>query len=119
MSARRKSMASVKKARRRPAPKPPRGKRLPADPRPKALVHYGAVTGHVFHDSFTGNVFLMTSDHRKKIADLTIVRRYVSPRHEKGVEMVMYRALLGDVPFVGRASGLVLVLRPDVPGGFH
>jgi hypothetical protein len=92
---------------------------LPADPRPKALVKYGAVTGHVFHDSSSGNVFLLTSDHKRKIADLMIVRRYTSPRHEAGTEMVMYRAFIGDVEFVGRASGLVLTLRPFAGGGFR
>jgi hypothetical protein len=92
---------------------------LPADPRVKALVRYGAVAGHVFYDPSTEAVFLMTSDHRRKIADLAIVGRYVSPRHEPGTEMVMYRALIDGVEFVGRASGLVLVLRPFTGGGFH
>jgi len=109
----------VAKPRRRPVPKVSRRSRLPADPRPKALVRYGAVSGHVFHDPSSGAVFLMTSDHRRKIADLTIIRRYVSPRHEQGTEMVMYRTLIHGVEFVGRASGLVLTLRPFVGGGFH
>lgn len=107
------------KARRRPVPRPARGRRLPADPRPKALVRYGAVAGHVFHDPSSGKVFLLTSDHRRKVADLRIVGRYTSPRHEPGTEMVMYRALIDGVEFVGRASGLVLVLRPFTGGGFH
>jgi hypothetical protein len=114
-----KARAPKPKARRRPVPKPARGRRLPADPRPKALVRYGAVTGHVFHDASSGTVFLLTSDHRRKIADLMIVGRYTSPRHEPGTEMVMYRAFIDDVEFVGRASGLVLVLRPFTGGGFH
>lgn len=61
----------------------------------------------------------MTSDHRRKIAELTIIQRYTSPRHEPGTEMVMYRAVIDGVEFVGRSSGLVLVLRPDMRGGFH
>lgn len=109
----------TKKRRRRHVPKPPRARRLPADPRPKALLHYGAVTGHVFHEPSTGSTFLLTSDHRRKVADLMIVGRYVSPRHEPGTEMVMYRAFIEGVEFVGRASGLVLTLRPFVGGGFH
>jgi len=107
-------------ARRHPVPKPGRTPRLPADPRPKALAKQGgAVTGHVFHDPETGEVMLMTSDHRKEIAKLAIVRRYQSPRHEQGTEMVMYRAVIDGVDFVGRSSGLVLVLRPFWGGGFH
>jgi hypothetical protein len=82
------------------------------------MARYGALTGHVFHDD-RGHVFLMTSDHRKKIADLTIVSRYTSPRHEPGTEMIMYRAFIDGVEFVGRASGLVLTLRPFVGGGFR
>jgi hypothetical protein len=105
--------------RRKPVPKAPRGPRLPADPRPKALVRFGAVTGHVFHDPSSGDVMLMTSDHRRKVADLFVVTRYVSPRHEPGTEMVMYRAVIDGVDFVGRSSGLVLTLRPFVGGGFH
>ena len=93
--------------------------RLPADPRPKALVRYGAVTGHVFHDPSTRQVVLTTSDRRHIITPLEIVSRYTSPRHEAGTEMVMYRGFIDGVEFVGRSSGLVLVLRPRGPGGFH
>lgn len=91
---------------------------LPADPRPKALVRYEAVTGYVFHND-RGRVFLMTSDRKRHITDLEIVKRYVSPRHEPGTEMIMYRGFVHGVEFVGRSSGLVLTLRPRQPGGFH
>lgn len=114
-----KSRQASPKVRRRPVPRPARGPRLPADPRPKALIRYGAVTGHVFYDPANRDTFLLTSDHRRKIANLTIVGRYTSPRHEPGTEMVMYRALIDGVEFVGRASGLVLTLRPFTGGGFH
>ena len=77
------------------------------------------MTGHVFHDPETREVVLLTSDHRKEIAKLDIVARYQSPRHERGTEMVMYKAVIDDVDFVGRSSGLVLVLRPFWGGGFH
>jgi len=61
----------------------------------------------------------MTSDRRRLITPLEIVRRYTSPRHESGTEMVMYRGFIDGVEFVGRSSGLVLVMRPRGPGGFH
>ena len=112
MKARRSGSGSTKeKAQRHP--------RLPADPRPKALAQFEAVTGYIFRDHKTGTVYLLTSDRRKVIAELQPVTKYESPRHEHGTTMIMYRAMIGGEEFVGRSSGLVLTMRPRQGRGWR
>ena len=77
--------------------------RLPADART------GVITGYIVRDG--KKLYLMTSDRRRVLARLQVVRRYKTPRHDASVTMVLYRAEVDGETWVGRASGLVLTLR--------
>ena len=112
-------MSHTRSTSRRKRAKPERPPRFPADPRTSGLTKWGSIAGLIFRDRKARKLYFLTSDRRKVIAQLQAGARYVSPRHTEGTKMVLYRAFIDGVEFVGRSSGLVLVLRPRAGGGWR